>query len=280
MAGATAPASTPEDLKLLEEASRVTLTLTEAGDAIRVEGLDGVGREVARRSLARMLRRPGLRGTALTAAAAEVTAEVEREIAGVWAAWFRRAQARAGAPGDRQAGRAAQFPHELLAEPVGALRGSRLPVRHAGRRARARRQAGPSRGAAARHRQGPDPRARRLARGHRRRLRPALRRERARRERHRRPPHRRAIRQRLRAPGRRGRRDVGWSSRVAPPDRGQPHGQAGGDRTHRPQLPGRGRGLRRAGWPRGAGLRRGTAGERRGRRQARGGHRGGHLRAR
>ena len=74
------PSINPEDLKLIEEASRVTLTLTEAGDAIRVEGLDGVGREVARRSVARMLRRPGLRGAALTAAAAEVTAEVEREI--------------------------------------------------------------------------------------------------------------------------------------------------------------------------------------------------------
>jgi len=71
----------PEDLKLIEAASGVTLALTDAGDALRIEGLDGVGREIARRTVARALRRPSLRGPALSAAAAEVVAEVEREIA-------------------------------------------------------------------------------------------------------------------------------------------------------------------------------------------------------
>jgi ribonuclease Y len=74
------PVVTPEDLKLVEGASGVTLALSEAGDAIRIEGLDGVGREVARRCLTRMLRRPGLRGDAFTRVAAEVAAEVDREI--------------------------------------------------------------------------------------------------------------------------------------------------------------------------------------------------------
>jgi len=74
------PPVTPEDLKLVEKASGVALTFSEEGDAIRIEGLDGVGREVARRCVARLLRRPGLRGDAFTRVAAEVTAEVEREI--------------------------------------------------------------------------------------------------------------------------------------------------------------------------------------------------------
>ena len=35
----------------------VQLTLNESQDAVRIEGLDGVGREVARRCLARLLKR-------------------------------------------------------------------------------------------------------------------------------------------------------------------------------------------------------------------------------
>jgi len=69
-----------EDLKLVEEIAGVNLAFTEAGDAIRIEGLDGVGREVARRCIERMLRRPGLRGAALAKVAAEVAAEVERAV--------------------------------------------------------------------------------------------------------------------------------------------------------------------------------------------------------
>jgi ribonuclease Y len=74
------PAIGEEDLKLVEGISGVHLVLTEEGDSIRLEGLDGVGREVARRCVARMLRRPGLRGDAFTKLAREITAEVDREI--------------------------------------------------------------------------------------------------------------------------------------------------------------------------------------------------------
>jgi len=74
------PAITADDLKLVEGVAGVTLAFTEEGDAIRIEGLDGVGREVARRCVARMFRRPGLQGDAFAKVAREVAAEVEREI--------------------------------------------------------------------------------------------------------------------------------------------------------------------------------------------------------
>jgi ribonucrease Y len=75
------PAITADDLKLVEGVSGISLAFTEEGDAIRIEGLDGVGREVARRSVGRMLRRPGLKADAFARMAREVTSEVEREIA-------------------------------------------------------------------------------------------------------------------------------------------------------------------------------------------------------
>ena len=75
------PALSADDLKLVEGVAGVVLNFTTEGDAIRIEGLDGVGREVARRCVGRMLRRPGLKGATFAKAAAEVTAEVEREIA-------------------------------------------------------------------------------------------------------------------------------------------------------------------------------------------------------
>jgi len=74
------PVITADDLKLVEGVAGVSLALTEEGDAIRIEGLDGVGREVARRCVARMLRRPGLQGDAFAKVAREITTEVEREI--------------------------------------------------------------------------------------------------------------------------------------------------------------------------------------------------------
>jgi ribonucrease Y len=74
------PLITADDLKLVETAAGVSLAFTEEGDAIRIEGLDGVGREVARRCVGRMLRRPGLRGDLFAKAAREISAEVEREI--------------------------------------------------------------------------------------------------------------------------------------------------------------------------------------------------------
>ena len=74
------PIITADDLKLVEGAAGVNLAFTEEGDAIRIEGLDGVGREVARRCVGRMLRRPGLQGDAFVKVAREITAEVDREI--------------------------------------------------------------------------------------------------------------------------------------------------------------------------------------------------------
>jgi ribonuclease Y len=74
------PVITADDLKLVEGVAGVTLAFTEEGDAIRIEGLDGVGREVARRCVGRMLRRPGLQGDAFAKVAREITVEVEREI--------------------------------------------------------------------------------------------------------------------------------------------------------------------------------------------------------
>ena len=74
------PPLSDEDLKLVESVSGVTLAFTEEGDAIRLEGLDGVGREIARRCVARMLKRPGLRGEAFAKVAREITTGIDREI--------------------------------------------------------------------------------------------------------------------------------------------------------------------------------------------------------
>jgi ribonucrease Y len=73
-------AITADDLKAIEGVAGVTLTFTDEGDGIRLEGLDGVGREMARRCVARVLRKPGLRGDAFAKAAREITGELEREI--------------------------------------------------------------------------------------------------------------------------------------------------------------------------------------------------------
>ncbi len=74
------PVMTADDLKLVEGVAGVSLAFTDEGDAIRIEGLDGVGREVARRCVGRMLRRPGLQGEAFAKVAREIAAEVDREI--------------------------------------------------------------------------------------------------------------------------------------------------------------------------------------------------------
>ena len=74
------PVITADDLKLVEGVAGVALAFTEEGDAIRIEGLDGVGREVARRCIGRMLRRAGLQGEAFARVAKEITTEVDREI--------------------------------------------------------------------------------------------------------------------------------------------------------------------------------------------------------
>src|SRR5262249_36266645 len=46
--------SEQRNLRAIEEVTAIKLTLGETGDAVRLEGLDGVGREVARRALRRL----------------------------------------------------------------------------------------------------------------------------------------------------------------------------------------------------------------------------------
>src|SRR5205814_2501439 len=75
------PAFNPVVLAALAGVAGVTMTLTEEGDSLRLEGLDGVGREVARRAVARLLKRgaPPDEAAALRAGK-ESAAEVEREV--------------------------------------------------------------------------------------------------------------------------------------------------------------------------------------------------------
>jgi ribonuclease Y len=85
-----APGVTAEAVVGLEEANLqaiggvagVTLTLVETRDAIRLEGLDGVGREVARRCLARIMRNPRLGADAaeVTRGAREISKQLDIEL--------------------------------------------------------------------------------------------------------------------------------------------------------------------------------------------------------
>ena len=70
------------NLRAIEAVAGVTLVLSEARDALRLEGLDGVGREVARRSLARLQRQPGTARdpAAVTKAAREVATALDTEL--------------------------------------------------------------------------------------------------------------------------------------------------------------------------------------------------------
>src|SRR4029079_6425222 len=52
------------NLRAIEEVAGVQLSLADTRDAIRLEGLDGVGREVARRCLAWLGRNPDVAGDA------------------------------------------------------------------------------------------------------------------------------------------------------------------------------------------------------------------------
>lgn len=68
------------ELRAIEEVAHIKLSLTEAADAVRIEGLDGVGREVARRVIARVLKR-SLRGAeAVAVVARELAEQLDREI--------------------------------------------------------------------------------------------------------------------------------------------------------------------------------------------------------
>jgi ribonuclease Y len=70
------------NLRAIEAVAGVKLVLDDGRDAIRLEGLDGVGREVARRSVARLLSRraPATADTA-SRTTREVAAALDRELA-------------------------------------------------------------------------------------------------------------------------------------------------------------------------------------------------------
>jgi ribonucrease Y len=58
-AGAALIGSDQVNLRAIEAVAGVTLALADQRDSVRLEGLDGVGREVARRAIATLLRQPG-----------------------------------------------------------------------------------------------------------------------------------------------------------------------------------------------------------------------------
>jgi ribonuclease Y len=72
-----------EDLRAIEGVAGIKLSMMDTRDAVRIEGMDGVGREVARRSLTQVVRRPGTTGEAVTRLTREVAAEMDREILGL-----------------------------------------------------------------------------------------------------------------------------------------------------------------------------------------------------
>src|SRR5579871_68992 len=59
-AGAALVGRDEANLRAIEGVAGVTLVVSEHRDTLRLEGLDGVGREVARRALARLQRQPGV----------------------------------------------------------------------------------------------------------------------------------------------------------------------------------------------------------------------------
>jgi ribonuclease Y len=70
-----------EELRAIEAVAGIKLSMTDTEDAVRIEGLDGVGREVARRCLAQLLRRGTSGADATTDLARAVAADLDREIA-------------------------------------------------------------------------------------------------------------------------------------------------------------------------------------------------------
>lgn len=67
-----------EELTAIAAVANVRLSLAEGG--IRIDGLDGVGREIARRALGRLLKRPPSDEKAAAALARDVAAVLDREI--------------------------------------------------------------------------------------------------------------------------------------------------------------------------------------------------------
>jgi ribonuclease Y len=71
------------NLRAIEAIAGVKLTLAESRDSIRLEGLDGVGREIARRCLSRLGRDPRVAGDPgkVNIAAREIAGQLNRELA-------------------------------------------------------------------------------------------------------------------------------------------------------------------------------------------------------
>jgi ribonucrease Y len=75
------PAVSPGELQAIEAATGVKLTMGEGGGAVRLEALDGVAKEVARRTLRRLLSGAIAGGaTEVSRAARAVQAEVDAEV--------------------------------------------------------------------------------------------------------------------------------------------------------------------------------------------------------
>lgn len=69
-----------EALEAIAQVAGVHLTLTDEQDAVRLEGLDGVGREVARRSLNRLIKRPARNADDVTRLAQNQKAQLDKEL--------------------------------------------------------------------------------------------------------------------------------------------------------------------------------------------------------
>jgi ribonucrease Y len=82
-AGAEIVGRDEANLRAIESVAGVTLVVSEHRDTLRLEGLDGVGREVARRTLARLQRQPGTARdpAAVTRAAREIATALDAELA-------------------------------------------------------------------------------------------------------------------------------------------------------------------------------------------------------
>jgi len=81
-AGAALVGREDANLRAIEAVAGVTLVVSEHRDSLRLEGLDGVGREVARRTLARLQRHPGTARdpAAVTRAAREIATALDAEL--------------------------------------------------------------------------------------------------------------------------------------------------------------------------------------------------------
>jgi len=81
-AGAALIGPEQANLRAIEGVAGVTLALADQRDTVRLEGLDGVGREVARRAIARLLRQPGSARdpAAVTRIAKEIATALDAEL--------------------------------------------------------------------------------------------------------------------------------------------------------------------------------------------------------